>query len=179
MLFRNSDWSRTYLDNVAHFGQFPPNMTTEQVSALPLLLRWICTSKRPCLPCVSSVDDAWWLTGLQGPHPHICWWVQVLQTSLPSYDIGMFEQNAAVYVLMQQPTLMSNVYFEHSYCINCWYKDLDSPLIRQPAFIVHFAGCQLCSGLHAEKIGPCAAIFVRMFAEAFSRLLQLAAMSGQ
>ena len=31
MLFRNSDWSRRFLDDVAHFGQFPPNMTTEQV----------------------------------------------------------------------------------------------------------------------------------------------------
>ena len=31
MLFRNTDWSREYLDSVAHYGQFPPNMTTEQV----------------------------------------------------------------------------------------------------------------------------------------------------
>ena len=104
--------------------------------------------------------------------------LQVLQTSLPSYDIGMFEQNAAVYVLMQTPELMANVFFEHDYCINCWYKDLDSPLILQPAFVVHFAGCQMCSGLHAEKIGACAAIYVRMFAEAFARLLSLATMNG-
>ena len=31
MLVRNTDWSRRLLDMTAHFGQFPPNMTTEQV----------------------------------------------------------------------------------------------------------------------------------------------------
>ena len=31
MLVRNTDWSRRLLDLTAHFGQFPPNMTTEQV----------------------------------------------------------------------------------------------------------------------------------------------------
>lgn len=103
---------------------------------------------------------------------------QVLQAALPSYDIGMFEQNAAVYVLMQSPASMANVYFEHSYCINCWYKDLDSPLIVQPAFVIHYAGCQMCSGLHTEKLGACAAIYVRTFAEAFSRLVSLAELHG-
>ena len=36
MLFRNTDWSRNYLDSVAHYGQFPPNMTTEQASCSAL-----------------------------------------------------------------------------------------------------------------------------------------------
>ena len=40
------------------------------------------------------------------------------------------------------------------------------------------AGCQLCSGLHNEKIGACAAIFVRMYAEAFARLTSAAIMQG-
>ena len=43
MLFRNSDWSRDFLDGVAHFGQFPPNMTTEQVPPCCLL----CTHSTP------------------------------------------------------------------------------------------------------------------------------------
>ena len=59
---------------------------------------------------------------------------------LPTYDIGMFEQNAMVYLLMQNQKYMDKVYFEHSYCFNCWYKDLDSPKIIPPAFVVHFAG---------------------------------------
>ena len=66
--------------------------------------------------------------------------LQVLQKTLPTYDIGMFEQNAMVYLLMQNPHFMDKVYFEHSYCFNCWYKDLDSPLIIPPAFVIHFAG---------------------------------------
>lgn len=33
MLFRNTDWSRNLLDMAAQFGQFPANMSTEQVSA--------------------------------------------------------------------------------------------------------------------------------------------------
>ena len=66
--------------------------------------------------------------------------LQVLQKSLPTYDIGMFEQNAMVYLLQQNRHFMDKVYFEHSYCLNCWYKDLDSPKIIPPAFVVHFAG---------------------------------------
>ena len=37
MMVRNTDWSRSLLDQTAHFGQFPPNMTTEQVGPAP---RW-------------------------------------------------------------------------------------------------------------------------------------------
>ena len=69
---------------------------------------------------------------------------QVLQRALPTYDIGMFEQNAMVYLLQQNPAFMDKVYFEHSYCFNCWYKDLDSPKIIPPAFVIHFAGGQQC-----------------------------------
>lgn len=65
---------------------------------------------------------------------------QVLQKALPTYDIGMFEQNAMVYLLMQHEHLLYKTYFEHSYCFNCWFKDLDSPKIIPPAFVVHFAG---------------------------------------
>ena len=74
MLFRNSDWSRTYLDNIAHFGQFPPNMTTEQVRALLPPLCWICARKQPCLPCAWSVDGTWRLTGLQRQRPQVGLW---------------------------------------------------------------------------------------------------------
>ena len=84
--------------------------------------------------------------------------MQVLQKTLPTYDIGMFEQNAMVYLLMQNQQLLDKVYFEHSYCFNCWYKDLDSPKIIPPAFVVHFAGqspqvplCSNCSCFSLER----------------------------
>ena len=51
MLFRNSDWSRDFLDSVAHFGQFPPNMTTEQ--ACP------CMVPRPCCTAGTAGASPW------------------------------------------------------------------------------------------------------------------------
>ena len=38
------------------------------------------------------------------------------------------------------------MYFENAYCINCWYKDLDEPFIQYPPFVIHYAGCQMCTG---------------------------------
>lgn len=38
------------------------------------------------------------------------------------------------------------MYFENAYCINCWYKDLDQPFIKYPPFVIHYAGCQMCTG---------------------------------
>ena len=39
------------------------------------------------------------------------------------------------------------MYFENAYCINCWYKDLDQPFIKYPPFVIHYAGCQMCTGV--------------------------------
>lgn len=41
-------------------------------------------------------------------------------------------------------SIFAQMHFEHSFCINCWYKDLNSPQVKHPPFIVHFAGCQVC-----------------------------------
>ena len=66
--------------------------------------------------------------------------MQVLKDALPTYDIGMLEQMSMVYVLMQQPDMIQRMYFEHGYCFNCWYRNMDDPRIDHPAFTVHFAG---------------------------------------
>ena len=66
--------------------------------------------------------------------------LQVLRDNLPTYDIGMLEQMSMVYVLKQNPEYISKLYFEHGYCFNCWYQDLDDPRIGHPAFVIHFAG---------------------------------------
>jgi hypothetical protein len=44
------------------------------------------------------------------------------------------------------------MYLEASYCINCWYKDLDEDFIKYPPFVVHYAGCQMCTGYHQDKV---------------------------
>lgn len=41
----------------------------------------------------------------------------------------------------------AQMYFENAYCINCWYKDLDQPFIKYPPFVIHYAGCQMCTGV--------------------------------
>ncbi len=42
--------------------------------------------------------------------------------------------------------------------------------VAKPAFIVHFAGCSMCSGFHADRLGECDAQFLKTYAEAFGRL---------
>ncbi|KAK9789231.1 hypothetical protein WJX73_005530 [Symbiochloris irregularis] len=132
MLLRNTDFTRHIMDLTLHFGQFPVNMSTEQV----------------------------------------------LKDNLPTYDIGMLEQMSMVYVLKQRPEYIPRLYFEHGYCFNCWYQDLDDPRIAHPAFVIHFAGCKMCAGLHVDRLGLCDSIFVRAYAEAFARLLKIAPERG-
>ena len=60
MLVRNTDWSRALLDQTAHFGQFPPNMTTEQVGSGPHCdVRALHSTSSPqaCQPAVSRLDE--------------------------------------------------------------------------------------------------------------------------
>ena len=66
--------------------------------------------------------------------------VQMLKDALPTYDTGMWEQMGMVYNLMQNPDLIRRIYFENTYCFNCWYRNMDDPRIAHPAFVVHFAG---------------------------------------
>lgn len=132
MLVRNTDFSRHVMDLTLHFGQFPVNMSTEQV----------------------------------------------LKENLPTYDIGMLEQMSMVYVLKQNPDYIPRLYFEHGYCFNCWYQDLDDPRIHHPAFVIHFAGCKMCAGLHVDKLGLCDSIFIRSYAESFAQLLWAAPARG-
>ncbi len=46
------------------------------------------------------------------------------------------------------------MYFENAYCINCWYKDLDQPFIKYPPFVIHYAGCQMCTGGSHWSVSP-------------------------
>ena len=119
-----------------------------------------------------------------------------LRAAVPTYDMGMYEQNVLIYRLTSDPSMMQRVrppalvqtaacaaacgcdvcilaepcmeamsrfavhcnkadgvwqlavqmYFENAYCINCWYKDLDEPFIEYPPFVIHYAGCQMCTG---------------------------------
>eukprot|EP00884_Botryococcus_braunii_P003810 jgi/Botrbrau1/1342/Bobra.0063s0053.1 len=87
-----------------------------------------------------------------------------LRSALPGYEYGLFDQTALGYLLKTKPSLMSKVRLENDFCINCWYKDIYSPQVTWPPFIVHFAGCQLCSGFHPEKLGVCGSEFLRLYA---------------
>ena len=51
---------------------------------------------------------------------------------------------------------------------------MDSPHVSKPAFIVHFAGCAMCSGFHADRLGDCDAQFLKTYADAFKRLSKVA-----
>lgn len=53
---------------------------------------------------------------------------------------------------------------------NRWL-DVDKPWVDNPAFIVHFAGCGMCSsGFHPERLGECDVEYIRIFAESFGHL---------
>ena len=101
-----------------------------------------------------------------------------LADALPSYDVGMYEQNALTYLFMTEPALLDRVRFEDAVTLNVWYKVLYSPDVPQPAMVVHFAGCQLCNGFHPEKLGECDTEFVRHYGEAVARLAAVAGKAG-
>lgn len=51
------------------------------------------------------------------------------------------------------------------------WLDIDKPWVDNPAFIVHFAGCGMCSsGFHPEHLGECDVEYIRIFAESFGHL---------
>ena len=94
-----------------------------------------------------------------------------LAAALPSYDVGMYEQNVLTYLFKTDPAKwLPKVRFEDALSMNVWYKKVYEPDVEQPAFIVHFAGCQVCNGFHPEKLGVCDAEYVRNYAESVVRL---------
>ena len=103
---------------------------------------------------------------------------KTLADALPTYDVGMYEQNPLTYLFMTEPSLLERVRFEDAVTLNVWYKVLYSPDVPQPALVVHFAGCQLCNGFHPEKLGECDTEFVRHYGEAVARLAGVAGAAG-
>ena len=94
-----------------------------------------------------------------------------LAAALPSYDVGMYEQNVLTYLFKSDPAKwLAKVRFEDALSMNVWYKKVYEPDVEQPAFIVHFAGCQVCNGFHPERLGECDAEYVRNYAESVLRL---------
>jgi hypothetical protein len=83
----------------------------------------------------------------------------------------MYEQNALTYLFKEQPELLDeHVVLDQESGINVWYKNLYNEDVQQPAFVIHFAGCQLCTGFHPEKLGVCDNEYIRNYAEAAYRL---------
>ena len=119
---------------------------THKLSSCPELL--CCGSASLQLLHIHAIPFSVWLVtheicGLladrlisKSMHAH----VQVLKDALPTYDMGMLEQMSMVYILMQDPDMIKRMHFEHGYCFNCWYRNMDDPRIDHPAFVVHFAG---------------------------------------
>ena len=61
----------------------------------------------------------------------------------------------------------------------CRWLDIDKPWVDNPAFIVHFAGCGMCSsGFHPERLGECDVEYIRIFAESFGHLKDAASQMG-
>lgn len=47
--------------------------------------------------------------------------VQHLRASLPSYEVGLYEQNVLTFLFFQNPPLLDMVTFDvRSYGLNCW-----------------------------------------------------------
>ncbi|CAL8464438.1 g3973 [Coccomyxa elongata] len=98
-----------------------------------------------------------------------------LRANLPSYEVGLYEQNVLTFLFYTKPELLDMVIFDiSSYGLNCWWKDVDKPWVDKPAFIVHFAGCSMCSGFHPERLGDCDVEYIRIFAESFGHVIKTA-----
>ena len=54
-----------------------------------------------------------------------CLCVQHLRANLPSYEVGLYEQNVLTFLMYTQPELLDNAVFDiSSYGLNCWYGPL-------------------------------------------------------
>ncbi len=54
-----------------------------------------------------------------------CLFVQHLRANLPSYEVGLYEQNVLTFLMYTQPELLDNAVFDiSSYGLNCWYRPL-------------------------------------------------------
>ena len=52
-----------------------------------------------------------------------CLCVQHLRANLPSYEVGLYEQNVLTFLMYTQPELLDNAVFDiSSYGLNCWYR---------------------------------------------------------
>ncbi|KAK9903381.1 hypothetical protein WJX75_004474 [Coccomyxa subellipsoidea] len=98
-----------------------------------------------------------------------------LKANLPSYAPGYYEQNVLAFLFYTKPQLLDMVFLDASaYGLNCWWKDVNKPWVDKPAFIVHFAGCSMCSGFHPERLGDCDVEYIRIFAESFEHVIRTA-----
>ena len=71
----------------------------------------------------------------------------------------------------QQQRLLPRVRFENQFCLNCWWGDLAQPWVRQPPFIVHYAGCQLCSGVSPQELNACEGSFRDAYVQSYCTLV--------
>ncbi|CAF1356510.1 unnamed protein product [Didymodactylos carnosus] len=69
----------------------------------------------------------------------------LLEKYLNKYLWGLFEQNAFCYVLKNYEIYKNKTFLETTYDLNGFWKQAFHKLEWNP-FILHFAGCQFCSG---------------------------------
>ena len=57
--------------------------------------------------------------------------MQLLRDNLENYDMGMYEQNVIAYLAKKQPQLISHMFFEDKFCLNCWYTHFHIHLLQR------------------------------------------------
>ena len=71
-----------------------------------------------------------------------------LKSFINDYKLGLYEQNAIVYILNHEPKYRVRMYFERSFFLNGYWKmKMQYPIpfgMYWNPFTVHFAGCQFC-----------------------------------
>lgn len=67
-----------------------------------------------------------------------------LKPFIREYQTNIYEQNAIVYILNQNPKLRSNIYSERVIGFNRYWKDYFGIPNWNP-FVIHFMGCQFCA----------------------------------
>jgi hypothetical protein len=109
-LLRNTDWSRDILAQMAAYGTQPMDIAKEEVRmCIPFtMMGWVFS-------CSAKMCTAFSLMAIGVP-------VQHLRANLPSYEVGLYEQNVLTYLFYTKPELMDMVVFDISrYGLNCWY----------------------------------------------------------
>ena len=113
LLLRNTDWNRDLWAQMASYGTTPMDIAKEEVNSLQVQAHTVM----PGTVLLLSASLQYLVLTLTS----VLSCMQHLRANLPSYEVGLYEQNVLTFLFYTKPELLDMVIFDiSSYGLNCW-----------------------------------------------------------